>query len=77
MMYKHLPWYIVLLQIPICGVIPWYINNMVQCTDTKFITIRNLLLSAGIGVIQAIFFPIVTITTLETVNFVFHLAHKQ
>jgi hypothetical protein len=76
MVYKHLPWYIVLLQIPICGIVPWHVHNIVKYTDSKHITVRNLLLSAGMGAIQAITFPVVTIAALETVNCVFRLADK-
>lgn len=73
MVYKHLPWYIVLLQIPICGIVPWHVHKIVHHTNTKRITVKNLLLSAGLGMVQALVFPIVTITMLETVNFIVYL----
>jgi len=71
MVYKHLPWYIVLLQIPNCGLVPIHVSIMRSYVDERLpIRIGDIAKSVGLGIIQAFVFPTSTILSLQGVNFV-------
>ena len=68
MVYQHLPWYIVLLQIPLCGSVPLAMKAMLTYTDSTRISLRNLLVASACGIVQSVGFPVFSIAAIHCVE---------